>query len=257
MFREQEDTAGYLIVSGRRSAGTDPARGDRDRHTLFETLRGSLMTLEERLADTLTPTRLGRAFEDLGHLDRGLSPQAKGRIERAWGTLQDRLVTELRLAGADDLPSANAVLARFLPRFDRRFSVPAADPALAWRPLPAGARIERDCCLKYRRVVANDHTVRAGATIIRLSPGPGRRGYAGRRVEVQLRLDGRIVVWDGEREVLAVRHPPIPCSSGRSRWPGAAVYRRPECGDQVGHHPGPGPSLAQNAGRRPARPPPN
>ena len=183
----------------------------RDRHTLFETPRGSLQTLEEQLADTRTPTQLGRALGELGITSiAARSPQAKGRIERAWGTLQDRLVTELRLARADDLPSANAVLARFLPRFGRRFGVPAADPAPAWRPLPAGTRIERICCLKYRRVVANDHTVRAGATILQLPPGPGRRGYAGRRVEVQLRLDGRIVVWDGEHEVLAVPAPADP-----------------------------------------------
>jgi hypothetical protein len=66
------------------------------------------------------------------------------------------------------------------------------------------------CCLKYRRVVANDHTVRAGATILQLPPGPGRRGYAGRRVELHLRLDGRLVVWDGERELLATTAPSDP-----------------------------------------------
>jgi transposase len=208
VFREQEDTAGYLIVlrDTVRRHGI-PLAVYRDRHTLFETPRGSLMTLEEQLADTRTPTQLGRAFEELGITSiAARSPQAKGRIERAWGTLQDRLVTELRLAGADDLPSANAVLARF----GRRFGVPAADPAPAWRPLPAGTRIERICCLKYRRVVANDHTVRVGASILQLPPGPGRRGYAGRRVELQLRLDGRIVVWDGERELLAVPAPADP-----------------------------------------------
>jgi hypothetical protein len=183
----------------------------RDRHTLFEAPRGSLMTLEEQLADTRLPTQLGRALVELGITSiAARSPQAKGRIERAWGTLQDRLVTELRLAGADDLASANAVLARFLPRFNRRFAVPAADPGPAWRPLPPGLRIEQVCCLKYRRVVANDHTVRVGATILQLPPGPGRRGYAGRRVEVRLRLDGRIGVWDGERELLAVPAPADP-----------------------------------------------
>ncbi|HEY4754170.1 MAG TPA: ISNCY family transposase, partial [Candidatus Limnocylindrales bacterium] len=212
VFREQEDTAGYLVVlrDTVRRHGV-PLAVYRDRHTLFEAPRGSLMTLEEQLADTRLPTQLGRAFDELGITSiAACSPQAKGRIERSWGTLQDRLVTELRLAGAHDLASADEVLARFLPRFNRRFAVPAADPAPAWRPLPAGTRIERVCCLKYRRVVANDHTVRAGATILQLPPGPGRRGYAGRRVEVQLRLDGRIVAWDGERELLTVPAPADP-----------------------------------------------
>ncbi|MHB8958639.1 MAG: ISNCY family transposase [Candidatus Limnocylindrales bacterium] len=211
-FREQEDTAGYLLVlrDTVRRHGI-PLAVYRDRHTLFEAPRGSLMTLEEQLADTRVPTQLGRALGELGITSiAARSPQAKGRIERAWGTLQDRLVTELRLAGAVDRDAAEVVLARFLPRFNRRFAVPAADPAPAWRPLPAGTRIERVCCLKYRRVVANDHTVRAGATILQLPPGPGRRGYAGRRVELQLRLDGRMVVWDGERELLAVPAPADP-----------------------------------------------
>lgn len=211
-FREQEDTAGYLIVlrDTVRRYGV-PLAVYRDRHTLFETPKGSLMTLEEQLADTRTPTQLGRALAELGITSiAARSPQAKGRIERAWGTLQDRLVTELRLASATTRDEAEAVLARFLPRFNRRFVVPAADPVPAWRPLPAGMRIERVCCLKYRRVVANDHTVRAGGTILQLPPGPGRRGYARRRVEVQLRLDGRLVVWDGERELLAVPAPADP-----------------------------------------------
>ncbi len=225
-FREQEDIAGYLHVlrDTVRRHGI-PLAVYRDRHTLFETPRGSLMTLEEQLADTRTPTQLGRALDELGITSiAARSPQAKGRIERAWGTLQDRLVTELRLAGAHDLASANEVLARFLPRFNRRFPVPAADPAPAWRPLPAGTRIDRVCCLKYRRVVANDHTVRAGSTILQLPPGPGRRGYAGRRVELQLRLDGRIVVWDGERELLAV---PAPADPVQLR---ALAAARPEVG---------------------------
>jgi hypothetical protein len=100
------------------------------------------------------------------------------------------------------------------------FVVPAANPEPAWRPLSAGLRLDRVCCLKYRRVVANDHTVRVGSTILQLPAGPGRRGYAGRRVELHLRLDGRIVVWDGERELLATPAPPTPSSSGPSPRPG-------------------------------------
>ncbi len=211
-FRDQEDAAGYLIVLREtvRRHGV-PVAIYRDRHSLFETPRSGLQTLEEQLADTRTPTQLGRALAELGITSiAARSPQAKGRIERAWGTFQDRLVTELRLAGAVNRNGAEVVLAKFLPRFNRRFVVPAANPEPAWRPLPTGLRIDRVCCLKYRRVVANDHTVRVGATILQLPPGPGRRGYAGRRVELHLRLDGRLVVWDGERELLTTAAPPDP-----------------------------------------------
>jgi hypothetical protein len=116
-------------------------------------------------------------------------------------------VTELRLAKAGDRDTADRVLAAFLPRFNRRFSVAALDPIPAWRPAPGRAAAERICCLKYRRVVANDHTIRAGASILQLPPRSDRRSYAGTRVELQLRLDGRMVVWDGQRELLSVAAP--------------------------------------------------
>ena len=72
-----------------------------------------------------TTTQFGRAMEELGtQLIFALSPQAKGRVERTAGTLQDRLFTELRLAGATTVEQAKALLQQFLPRFNRRFGVP-------------------------------------------------------------------------------------------------------------------------------------
>ncbi len=65
------------------------------------------------------------------------SPESKGRVERANGTFQDRLVAELRLAGASTLTEANHVLADFLPRFNQRFGVPADQPESAYRPVRA------------------------------------------------------------------------------------------------------------------------
>ena len=141
-FRDQEDTAGYLAVLADtlRRHGV-PGAIYRDRHTIFEPPEREPLTLEEQLLDTRVPTQLGRAFAELGISSvRARSPQAKGRIERLWGTLQDRLVAELRIARVADLDGANAYLARYLPRFNRRFTVPAADPVPAWRPLPAGAQ---------------------------------------------------------------------------------------------------------------------
>lgn len=204
-FRDQEDVAGYLTVlrDTIRRHGV-PVAVYRDRHGIFETPKGTALTLEEQLVDRRTPTQFGRAVAELGIISiAARSPQAKGRIERLWGTFQDRLVTELRLARATDLPAANRVLARYLPRFNGRFGVPPANSEPAWRPLPTDVRVEQVCCLKYRRIVARDNTVRAGATILQLPARSGNRSYAGRRVELQLRLDGRLVVWDGRRIVLA------------------------------------------------------
>ena len=211
-FREQEDAAGYLTVlrDTVRRHGV-PMALYRDRHGIFETPKGMALTLEEQLADRRTPTQFGRALGELGIVSiAARSPQAKGRIERAWGTFQDRLVVELRLAGATDLDAANRVLARFISRFNRRFAVPAANPEPAWRPLAGDVGLDQICCLKYRRVVARDNTVRAGATILQLPARSGGRTNAGRRVELQLRLDGRLVVWDGQRTILVRPAPADP-----------------------------------------------
>lgn len=211
-FREQEDAAGYLTIlrDTVRRHGV-PLALYRDRHGIFETPKGMPLTLEEQLVDGRRPTQFGRALAELGITSiAARSPQAKGRIERAWGTFQDRLVVELRLAGAADIAAANRVLARFVGRFNRRFAVPAADPEPAWRAVPAEVSLEAVCCLKYRRVVARDDTVRAGATILQLPARSGGRTNAGRRVELQLRLDGRLVVWDGQRAILVRPAPADP-----------------------------------------------
>jgi hypothetical protein len=87
----------------------------RDRHAIFQR-NDAHWTVAEELAGKQSPTQLGRALEELGIQQiPAYSPQAKGRIERAWRTCQDRLVSELRLAGAATLAGANAVLRSFAP----------------------------------------------------------------------------------------------------------------------------------------------
>ena len=208
-FREQEDTAGYLTVLAAtlRRHGV-PGAIYHDRASIFEPPLRIPLTLEEQLIDTRVPTQLGRAVAELGIGSiAARSPQAKGRIERLWGTLQDRLIPELRLAGIDDRDGANAFLARYLARHNRRFMVSPTEPEPAWRRMPGGTPIERVCCFKYRRTVARDGTVRAGATILQVPPKPNGRSRAGQAVELHVRLDGRLVVWDGERVLMSTPAP--------------------------------------------------
>ena len=173
------------------------------------------------MADDHRPTHVGRALEELGigSIAAG-SPQAKGRIERGWGTAQERLVIELRLAGAVDRASAELVLAGYLPRFNARFAVPAADPEPAWRPVPEGLDLDAVCAFRYERVIANDATVRVGGLVLDVPRQPGGRSLAGTRVEVRLELDGRLIVADGPRVLLVTEAPwiAIDCatSSGRA-----------------------------------------
>jgi hypothetical protein len=119
-----------------------------------------------------------------------LSPQAKGRIERLWGTLQDRLVSEMRKAGVRTLEEANAFLAQYIPRHNRRFAVPPQDSTPAWRKVCSGLDLGRICAFRYEAMVFNDNTVRLQGKVIDIPPGPGGRGYAKKRVEVVQRLDG-------------------------------------------------------------------
>src|SRR5262249_43255828 len=152
---------------------------------------------------------------------------------------QDRLVTELRIARVSDVRRANRLLGRFIARFNERFAVPAANPDPAWRAAPAAASLEAICSLKYHRVVAGDHTVRVGSTVLQLPGVGGGRGYAGRRVEIQQRLDGRLVVWDGQRQLLVQ---PAPADARQLRALASAHvelgHTAPSVGSQANaHHP--------------------
>ena len=88
------------------------------------------------------------------------SPQAKGRVERTAGTFQDRLVTELRLAGVITIDEANEVLHRFLPRFNEKFGVPAEHSSVAYRSMESSVSLDQILCFKHRRKVARDNTVK-------------------------------------------------------------------------------------------------
>jgi len=167
-----------------------------DRHGIFQRRPTQKPTLDEDLTGALLPTQFGRGVAELGiTLICALSPQAKGRVERLWGTFQDRLGSELRLAGASTEAEANAVLWRFLPDFNQRFAVPAAVPSSAYRALPQRLSVDDVCCFKYDRVVGADNTVRLEAHRLQLLPGPRRISYAHARVVVHERLDGSLAVF--------------------------------------------------------------
>ncbi|MBI3265133.1 MAG: ISNCY family transposase [Acidobacteria bacterium] len=196
LFREHEDGHGYLLLLRElaRTRGI-PAAWYSDRHSIFQRNDKEPWTIEEQLAGRREPTQIARALEQLGiTLIPAHSPQAKGRIERLWGTFQDRLVKELRRAGASTLEEANAVLCGYLPCYRARFARAAADPEVVYRPLPKGLDLDGICSFHYVRTVANDNTVRLEERLVQVPPGPGGRSYAGCRVEVQERLDGSLAV---------------------------------------------------------------
>jgi hypothetical protein len=151
-------------------------------------------TLAEELQGTRHPTHLGRILQELGvGYIAAHSPQAKGRIERLWQTLQDRLVSELRLRGLRTRAAANAFLPAFIADFNRRFAVPPAESTAAWRRAPRA--LERMLSCRYSLRVGRDNTVTLGPRWVQLPRAPHGQSYATRRVEVRELLDGRLLVF--------------------------------------------------------------
>jgi transposase len=156
-------------------------------------------TLEEELRGTQDPTHFGRILQELGiGYIAAHSPQAKGRIERFWQTLQDRLVSELRLRGISTPAAANAFLPAFLADLNPRFARVPAEAVAAWRPAPRDLAAVLSC--RYTRTVARDNTVHLGPRWVQL---PRPRAYAGRRVELRECLDGRLLVFTDDACVVA------------------------------------------------------
>ena len=206
-FRPTEDFNGYLRVLDHtcRTYGV-PVELYGDRLNVF-VRNDQHWTLAEQLRGAQDPTHFGRVLRDLGiGFIRAHSPQAKGRIERLWATLQDRLVSELRLRGIATLEAAHAFLPEFLDDFRRRFAHAPADPQPAWRPAPRDLALILSC--RYTRVVARDNTVRVGARWLQIPAGPRGRSYAGCRVQARELLDGRLLVLY-ENTVLATQPPPV------------------------------------------------
>jgi hypothetical protein len=216
-FVEQECTLGYLRVLRAivREKGI-PLTAYMDRHGTLKRNDGN-WTLEEQLAGEQTPTQVGRALSDLGiGIIYALSPQAKGRVERLWGTLQDRLVSELRLAGARTAAEANKVLRTYRPEHNSRFAVSPKSAATAWRARPELASIDDICSVQRSRVVANDNTVRVDKRIIDIPKHASRETFARCEVLVCHHLNGRYRVFHkGQRIATARGKPPTEALAGQ------------------------------------------
>ncbi len=148
--------------------------------------------LDEQLRGEPALTQIGRALRELGiEWIAAHSPQAKGRIENVFGTLQDRLVKEMRLAGVNTLAQANDFFqAVFLPFWERRFAVAPRSPHNAHRPLGRAHRLEQILSVRVARTVANDYTVSWDGQRWGVAREQVRAGMRGARVEVERRLDG-------------------------------------------------------------------
>jgi transposase len=196
-FFLSETAEGYfhLLQSLLRRFGV-PVAFYGDRSGIF-TRHDDHWSLDEQLAGQRQPTQWGRALDQLGiTFIAAQTPQAKGRIERLWGVLQDRLTSELRLAQAGDIASANAVLRRFVADYNRRFARTPREAQPAWRPVPEA--LERICCFRHERIVSNDNVVQWDGRRLQIHPQPRRYSFAGAKVQICRTLDGRVSLYYGD-----------------------------------------------------------
>jgi hypothetical protein len=146
------------------------------------------------------PTQVGRALAQLGitHIP-SYSPEARGRMERAFGTLQMRLVPELRLAGIKTLAAANGYLKeRFVPDYNKRFAVAAAEPGSAFVAY-VGRPLAEVLCVQENRRVGRDNCVVWRASSLQIPPQRHRHHYVRATVRVHEYPDGRLAIFDGPR----------------------------------------------------------
>lgn len=161
-----------------------------DRDSIYQCDRGP--TVAEQMAGRKPKTQFGRAMERLGvEIIPAYSPQAKGRVERCNGTLQDRLVKALRLADISNLERANEFLEReFLPDFNARFSVPPAEPADLHRKCPAN--LDEILCWESGRTVRKDWTVSWQNRWFQIDSEHENLSLAGREITVRIFRGGEI-----------------------------------------------------------------
>ena len=227
-FVEEECAAGYLrvLLSIVREKGI-PVSAYGDRHSSLRR-NDDHFSVEEELRGEQDPTQVGRALEelDIRRID-ALSAQAKGRVERLWGTFQDRLVSELRLAKAKTAAQANEVLLRHVPRHNRNFAMAPTDTTPAWRRLLRGTDVERICSFRYDVTVDGANVVRLGKDIvIDVPPGPRGRSYAHAKVEACQLLDASWRVY--YQGVVIATHGPTGTGELRAR-----KRRKPSAGRQA------------------------
>ena len=219
-FEEETTRASYDVLEGwvRRLGLPRSLYVDRDSIYRCE----GLGSVAEQLAGQAPQTQFGRAMASLDvELILAHSPQAKGRVERMNGVLQDRLIKALRLAGISDLERANRFLAEtFLPAFNRQFNVVAASPADVHRGVPR--ELDEILSWEEERVVQRDWTVAAGGRWYQLDRHHEALSLAGKKVIVRTLRAGRVqLVHRGKklkwRELpgrpVRARRPPVPAKA--------------------------------------------
>jgi hypothetical protein len=188
-FFESETTRAYMITMREYITRFGrPLACYSDKHGIFKINQPNCVKSE-------CETQYGRALRELEiDLIYAHSPQAKGRVERTNGTLQDRLVKEMRLAGISSIEEANSFLQMYWDKYNERFSIEPEDKNDAHTPLLREHELERILCMKHSRVVSKNLEVQFECTVYQIVPEKAPRGLRGSRVDVLEALNGKISI---------------------------------------------------------------
>lgn len=173
-----------------------------DNDSKFKTTRGKGIHYQLK-GEEYAQTQIGRALEELGvKIIFAHSPQAKGRVERAWGTFQDRLCSELRLHKVSTLEAANHYLMEeFLPKHNRKFGRTPKEKGSAYRPVPKGLDLKNIFCIKKERTVAHDNTISYKAQTFQILPDNYRIGFAKAKVMAHEHTNNSIHIFYKDKEL--------------------------------------------------------
>jgi len=197
VFRPTETREGYFAVM-RQAIETygRPLGLYSDRHNIFRSPNEKL-TLEQELAGEQQPlSQFGKAMAELEitHI-KAMSPQAKGRIERLWGTLQDRLVIELRLLSVRTLDEANAVLPELIAKHNVKFSVLPKEEEHVYRPLPDDTDLTYVFAVREPRQIGSGQTLSYGGKLYTLAAKQIESFDTKAVVEVRETMQGEVVIF--------------------------------------------------------------
>jgi hypothetical protein len=197
IFRPQEDTEGYFRLTRQMIEQKGiPMSVYSDRHMIFRS-PNEKQTIEQELAGEPVPlSQFGQALEELGvtHI-KALTPQAKGRIERLFQTLQDRWIVELRLRGIDTIEAANKVLPDLVKAHNEQFAVEPRDTESAFVPLEPGQSLDLILCYRDQRTLSAGETIAFEGKTYKIDrAGDQQMIPIKTRVEVRKTLDGKVFV---------------------------------------------------------------
>jgi transposase len=176
-----------------------------DKHTTYKSWAEP--TIEEQLNGQKPMSHFEKSLAELAvQVIHANSPQAKGRVERLFKTLQDRLVKEMRLVGIKSVKEANEFLATYLPKYNRKFRKQAASPADIHRPAPHSRELDQILCSKEERTVRNDFTVLHNGTLYQIE-----EATRAQKVLVEERLNGTVHISYKGRDLRCreINKPPI------------------------------------------------